>query len=67
MNPIGFLVGFVIFVLLATYAVYKWFEIYNGPNGERYRRMLSQGPYVPLTTEDIEQDNQRIAARKTTK
>jgi hypothetical protein len=54
----------ILFVPLALYCFYKWFEIYNGPDGERYRRMKVQGSFAPLTTEDIEQDKQRIAERK---
>jgi hypothetical protein len=64
MSSIVFLICLVAFFILATYALMKWFEIYNGPDGERYRRMLSQGAFAPLTKEDIEQDQQRIAKRK---
>ena len=59
--------GIFVFLVLAVYCIYKWFQIYNGSDGERYRRMGMQGPFVALTEEDIEQDKQRIAESKVKK
>jgi hypothetical protein len=64
MSSIAFLICLVSFFILAAYALLKWFQIYNGPDGERYRRMLSQGAFAPLSKEDIAQDQQRMALRK---
>ena len=33
------------------------------PDGERYRRMNVQGPFVPLSAEEIEADRKRIESR----
>ena len=67
MNSNYLFYGTLIFLALALYCMYKWFQIFNGPDGERYRRMRTQGSFAPLMEEDIEQDKQRIAERKAKK
>jgi hypothetical protein len=46
--------------VVAAWAWFKWFQMYNSPDGERYRRRRTQGPFVPLSAEEIEEDQQRI-------
>lgn len=45
-------------------AVVAWgaitlFRFYNSPNAERYRRTAMQGPFAPLSAEDIAADEKR--------
>ena len=48
-----------LFLALGVYGCVKWFDIFNSPDGERYRRMRTQGPFAPLRPEDIGEDEQR--------
>jgi hypothetical protein len=41
----------------------KVFQLYNSPDGERYRKLRMQGPFVPLSTEEIEADRRRAEGR----
>jgi hypothetical protein len=49
----------VVFIPLATYAVVRWWRVFNSPDGERYMKRRMQGPFVPLTSEDISSDEER--------
>ena len=40
------------------------FRVFNSPDGERYQKMRMQGPFVPLSAEDIAEDEERISSRK---
>ncbi len=40
------------------------FEFYNSPDGERYRKIKMQGPFVPLSKEDIAEDEERAHRSK---
>lgn len=44
--------------------LYLSFKAYGGENGERYRERRMQGPFVPLSAEDIAEDEERIRQRK---
>jgi hypothetical protein len=49
---------------LAGLALVIWlavtlFRFYNSPDAERYRRLDMQGPFVPLSKQDIEADEKR--------
>ena len=62
MNPF-LLVG--ILVLVGAVALLVWIKvlrIYNSPAGERYLRLRMQGSFVPLSPEEIAQDEQRTKA-----
>jgi hypothetical protein len=50
--------GLLLVALLLVGAVYllrRW----NSPDGERYMRMRMQGPFVPLSEEDVAADRRR--------
>ena len=40
------------------------FRVLNSPDGERYQKMRMQGPFVPLSAEEIADDQKRIRQRK---
>jgi len=44
----------------------KWLQIFNSPDGERYRRMRTQGPFAPLSEEDVADTEQRRKNRSST-
>ena len=60
------LLFFIVPLSLAAgiYSAYKLLKFYNSPDAERYRKRSMQGPFVPLSAEDIAQDEARIAAAK---
>lgn len=43
----------VVFVPLWAYMARKWWRAFNSPDGERYRKLRMQGPFVPLDAEEI--------------
>lgn len=56
---------FILAVLVASaWGWVKVFQTFNSPDGERYRRLKMQGPFVPLSQEDIEEDERRLQARR---
>ena len=46
---------------VAAYVVFKWFKIFNSPDGERYMKRRMQGPFVPLSPEENAEDEARKA------
>ena len=44
---------------VAVWAAITLFRFYNSPDAERYRRTEMQGPFVPLSKEDIAADEKR--------
>ena len=47
-------------LFIATiYGYVKLLRIRNSPDGERLLRQRAQGPFVPLSREDIAEDEQR--------
>ena len=46
---------FVAFVYLA----FRLLKLFNSPSGERYRKRRMQGPFVPLSAEEIAEDKAR--------
>ena len=46
-------------VAVGVYGWWKWLNMFNSPDGERYSRAVTQGPLVPLSPEDIEADTKR--------
>ncbi len=54
----------VLIVLFGIWGLFKSFSVFNSPDGERYRKMKTQGPFVPLSSEEIEKDEQRKSQRK---
>lgn len=49
----------VVWVPLMAFVAWKWFKIFNSPDGERYMRRRIQGPYVPLSAEENAADEAR--------
>jgi len=41
----------VAIVVGGVFALFKWFSVFNSPDGERYARMLAQGPFAPSEEE----------------
>ncbi|MDL2357648.1 MAG: hypothetical protein QFF03_20530 [Pseudomonadota bacterium] len=44
---------------IAAYVTYKWFKIFNSPDGERYMKRRAQGPFVPLSADELSADGAR--------
>lgn len=47
------------------YLAFRLLKLFNSPDGERYRKRRMQGPFVPLSVEEIAEDEARIAALRT--
>jgi len=45
--------------IFGIWGLFRMFSIFNSPDGERYRKMRMQGPFVPLSAEEIEEDERR--------
>lgn len=61
-NAMGSVLLFLVCVLLpfvGLYGWWKWIEMFNSEDGERYRRQIMQGPFAPLTEEDQREDEHR--------
>jgi|GEM_PF-2148846 len=49
--------------LLAIGVWITLFRVFNSRDGERYRKMAMQGPFVPLSADGIAEDERRKAPR----
>jgi hypothetical protein len=52
-----------ILVLVAAVALLVWIKVLricNSPAGERYQRLRMQGPFRPLSSEEIAEDDRRV-------
>lgn len=59
------LILFAVFATIAGVLVaLKLFRYYNSPEAERHSKRRMQGPFVPLSSEEIAEDEDRIAASK---
>lgn len=45
-----------LFIGIGIFGCIKSFEVFNSPDGERYRRMRTQGPFAPLSEADVTND-----------
>ena len=63
MEPWILLLSVAVVPVIAIVGMVKLVRAFNSPDGERYRRMRMQGPFVPLSAEDIAEDERRIANR----
>jgi hypothetical protein len=52
-------VGLMITVVFIAYAAFRLWKAFNSPAGERYLKRRMQGPFVPLTPEEIASDEAR--------
>ncbi|MGZ3158993.1 MAG: hypothetical protein ACXU7H_07910 [Burkholderiaceae bacterium] len=46
-------------IAMAAFGIYLYIKVFGGENGERYIKMRMQGPFVPLSKEEIEEDEER--------
>lgn len=46
------------------YLGYRFIKMFNSPDGERLARRATQGPFVPLSREDIAEDEARRQQHK---
>ncbi len=62
--------GLIVFMVLVLwgpavlYLGYRFIKMFNSPDGERLSRRSAQGPFVPLSREDIAEDEARILAAR---
>jgi hypothetical protein len=51
----------VILIIIGTLVlgIWLWVKVSRGENGERWAKRRSQGPFVPLSAEEIAADEQR--------
>lgn len=42
-----------------AWCLIRLFAMWNSEDGERYQRMRMQGPFVPLSPEDMDEDARR--------
>ncbi len=61
----GLLILFLFLALVVGVVLHVWvFQMWNSPDGERYLKTRMQGAFVPLSAEDIAEDEQRAAKKK---
>ena len=62
----GWLVALGVVVIIGAPILggYLSIKAYGGADGERYRKRQMQGPFVPLSPEDIAEDEENIRKRK---
>lgn len=46
------------------YFAFRLLQLFNSPDGERYRKRRMQGPFVPLSAEEIAEDEARLTATR---
>ena len=62
MNRLALLLLFVAVVLpVMGFIVLRWWKLFNSPDGERYMKRRMQGPFVPLSKDEVADDNARAA------
>jgi hypothetical protein len=47
-HPAWLVIAALVFILLVVGVWYQWFKTFNSPKGERYQKMLTQGPFAPI-------------------
>jgi hypothetical protein len=57
-NTILLIFGVVV-VPLGGLLAYTWWKLLDSPSGERYMKWSTQGPFTPLSREDIAEDEAR--------
>lgn len=56
--------GLTVMVIVIAYAAFRCWKAFNSPDGERYMKARMQGPFVPLTREEIARDKTKKALAK---
>ena len=54
MNEMLIAVSILLFIVLLIWVWVKWFQMYNGADGERYMKMRMQGSFVPSAEQKAE-------------
>lgn len=54
----------IVIAILGLLVAVKVARIYNSPEGERIQRMRMQGPFVPLSADEIEEDEKRAEGKQ---
>jgi hypothetical protein len=56
----------LVFAMFAAggWCLIRLFALWNSADGERYQRMRMQGSFVPLSKEDIDEDERRRSSRR---
>jgi hypothetical protein len=54
----------VVCVPLFIYIIYLRIKVFNSDDGERYMKRRMQGPFVPLSEDDLARDEARKARSK---
>lgn len=44
---------------IAVYLAYQWWKMLDSPDGERWLKRRMQGPFVPLSTDELAEDDAR--------
>lgn len=52
-------IGLIITVVLIAYAGFRLWKAFNSPDGEQYLKRRMQGPFVPLSKEEVASDEAR--------
>lgn len=62
----GWLMPFAVVVIIGApiLGIYLTIKAYGGKNGERFQKRQMQGPFVPLSREDIAEDEEQIRKRR---
>ncbi|MGZ3237578.1 MAG: hypothetical protein ACXWIN_11080 [Burkholderiaceae bacterium] len=72
-NPMGvemetwkLILTLIVAIVIPAVGIYLYIKTFNGKNGERYIKMRMQGPFVPLSKEEIEEDENRMKKSSST-
>ena len=52
-------IAVAITLIFIAYAVFRLWKAFNSPDGERFLKSRMQGPFVPLTRDDVAKDARR--------
>ena len=53
------LIAIIALGVFGAWCLMQYFSFFNSAEGERYQRRRMQGPFVPLSQEDIAEDERR--------
>lgn len=45
-------VGVIALITPGAFGWYKWFKVFNSPTGEKYQKLVTQGPFAPVAKEE---------------
>ena len=67
MQPWILVLAVLVAVCAPVLAIFVWLKAFGGPDGERLQKLRMQGPFVPLSEEDIKKDEERVHERQARK